>query len=388
MGTVLRMVDHETPAPRSVALIGNKLSTLLLFRSKLIRAWVEHGLRVHAMVPDYDAPGKERVRGLGAEPVDLSLSRTGLNPLRDSADVLRLARVLRRLRVDAVFSYFIKPVIYGTLAARLAGVPHRFALVEGAGYAFIPGPAASHSQRLLRRLVEQLYRVSLSQAERVFLLNRDDVDLFVGRGMVNPDKVLQLDGIGVDLPDYTPSEPVIRPVTFVLVARLLAEKGIAEFIQAAGMVKAVCPETRFLVLGGLDRNPGCINATDMRRWVDQGIVEWPGEVDDVRPWLRQSSVFVLPSWREGLPRSTQEAMAMGRAVITTDAPGCRETVVPDANGYLVPVRRPRALAEAMHRFIDNPQRIIGMGRASRDIAEQRFDVNKINRRILSAMQLM
>ncbi len=191
-------------------------------------------------------------------------------------------------------------------------------------------------------------------------------------------------GIGVDLDEWLPAPAVTTPVTFLLVARLLREKGIAEYADAAKLVKTLHPETRFILLGGLDPNPGGLSQSEVQAWVKEGLLEWPGHVV-VKPWLAQTSVFVLPSYREGVPRSTQEAMAMGRAVITTDVPGCRETVISGTNGYLVPVRDAATLAEAMMQFIKNPNLIESMGRESRRMAEERFDVHKINARLLEIL---
>jgi glycosyltransferase involved in cell wall biosynthesis len=166
---------------------------------------------------------------------------------------------------------------------------------------------------------------------------------------------------------------------------LLREKGIVEFAQAAQRIKQRYPNTRFLLLGGLDTNPGALREHEVRSWADAGFLEWHGHVPDVRPYFAQTSVYVLPSYREGVPRSTQEAMAMARPVITTDAPGCRETVVQGVNGFLVPPRDVDALVAAMERFILQPELILSMGQASRKLAEERFDVHKINQRILEVI---
>ena len=181
-----------------------------------------------------------------------------------------------------------------------------------------------------------------------------------------------------------PTPGVSPPITFLLAARLLREKGIVEYAEAARIVKSKYPDTRFILLGSVDPNPGSLNAEEVSKWVTERLLEWPGHVP-VKSWMTQASVYVLPSYREGVPRSTQEAMAMGRAVITTDAPGCRETVVDGLNGFLVPVRDSVALAEAMMRFIKQPALIETMGKASRMLAEERFDVHKVNAIMLATM---
>jgi glycosyltransferase involved in cell wall biosynthesis len=372
-----------------LALISSQAYSITNFRGPLIRDWIARGVRVFALAPDYDAASRAAVAALGAEPVDYSLERASIRPLRDLLDMFGLVRILRRLQPDFTFTYFIKPVIYGTFAARLAGVPNRFAMVEGAGYVYSDGgEALSLRRRLLRTAVTALYRVGLSGAHGVFFLNRDDVDLFVGGRMVAPDRVRMLGGIGVDLAWFAVAAPVLDPPVFILAARLLAEKGVREYVEAARRVRAAHPSVRFLLLGGIDLNPGSVSEAELRSWHAEGVVEWHGHIEDVRPLLARASVFVLPSYyREGVPRSIQEAMAMGRPIITTDTPGCRDTVEPGANGWLVPVRDPAALAAAMSTFIDSPELIPRMGAESRRRAEAQYDVRHVNARIIAAMGL-
>ncbi len=371
--------------PIRLALISSQAFSLGNFRGPLIRDLVRAGIEVYALAPDYDPAQRAVVRALGAVPVDFSLSRTGMNPLRDGLDMLRLAMTLRRLRVDVSFGYFIKPVIYGTLAAWLAGIPRRFAMIEGLGFVFTAsGTRLSRQRRLLRKGVEGLYRLALRRAERVIFLNDDDLAEFVEGGLVSRGQAVCVRGTGVVLAEWPWVRPVVEPVTFLLAARLLREKGIVEYATAARRVKARHPQARFVLLGGLDPNPGGLSRAEVQAWVAEGLLEWPGHVE-VKPWLAQTSVYVLPSYREGVPRSTQEALAMGRPVITTDAPGCRETVVDGENGFLVPVRDVDALAERMIRFIEQPGLIETMGRRSRQLAEERFDVRRINARILDIL---
>ncbi|MBO8143310.1 MAG: glycosyltransferase family 4 protein [Thermodesulfobacterium sp.] len=350
---------------------------------------VERGHEVLALAPDYDDKTKERIKALGAVPIDYYLSRTGLNPFQDAYTFLQLFFLLRKLKPDVVLSYAVKPVIYGTLAAWLARVPRRFALVAGLGYVFTSTREQERvTKKLLRKLVSLLYREAFHRATRVFFQNPDDLQEFYLRGLAKREKSVLIGATGVDMKAFSPTPPVQNPVTFLLVARLLREKGIYEFVEAAKRIKSKYPNTRFLLVGGLDSNPGSIKREEVEDWVKEGIIEWPGHVEDVRQWISQASVFVLPSfYREGVPRSIQEAMAMGRPVITTDAPGCRETVIDGINGFLVPVQDVEALAQAMERFIQKPELIEKMGKESRRIAEERFDVHKINARFLRELGL-
>lgn len=368
-----------------IAFITSQAFSLANFRGPLIKALVSRGIEVFTLAPDFDDKTRELVRSLGATPMDCSLSRTGVNPFRDGLDIIKLAVQLRRLQPDVTLGYFIKPVIFGTLAGWLAGVPRRLAMIEGLGYVFTPlSRIIPIHRKILRALVSSLYRFALKRASKVIFLNGDDIAEFVGAGLVPAGKVIELGGIGVDLTDWPLTKAVTKPVSFLLAARLLKEKGIVEYAEAARLVRARYPGVRFVLLGGLDPNPGGLGLSEVQAWVTEGLLEWPGHVA-VRPWLVQTSVYVLPSYREGVPRSTQEAMAMGRPVITTNAPGCRETVDDGVNGFLVPVRNVLDLAAAMMRFVEHPSLIEAMGLESRRLAEERFDVNKVNARLLNIL---
>ena len=368
------------------ALISNNAFSLLNFRGPLLAEIAGRGHTAFALAPDFDDETRSAARALGIEPVNFSLSRTGLNPLRDVGDTAALVGVLRRLKLDCVLSFAIKPVIYGTLAASLAGVPQRHVLIAGLGYAFAED-APSVKQRAVNIAARSLYRLALSRADRVFMQNPDDVEDFVRLGLAPRDKIVRVNGTGVDLADWRFARPVTEPITFMLAARLLAEKGIFEFVAAARQIKRDAPQVRFVLLGGLDSNPHGISRANVEAWVAEGLLEWPGHVP-VRSWLAQASVFVLPSYyREGVPRSIQEAMAMGRPVLTTDAPGCRETVIDGNNGFLVPPRNPDALVAAMRRFIDHPELVADMGIESRALVEARFDIHKVNATMIDEMGL-
>ena len=370
-----------------IAIIGSQAFALWNFRGPLIQEMTKRDLEVYALAPDYDDEIRNKVEQLGAKPVPYRLSRTGLNPFRDVLDFLSLIFALRGIKPNIAFSYTIKPVIYGTLAAWISGVPRRFAMIEGLGYAFTsPGEREELKKRVVRTIAQFLYKLALRRATKVFFLNPDDLNEFVQKGIVHSEKAFLLGPIGVDLEAFPPVPPVTAPITFLLAARLLREKGVREFVEAARRIKAKYPDARFILLGGLDTNPGAISREEVEGWVKEGLIEWPGHVPDVRPYIAQASVFVLPSYyREGVPRSIQEAMAMARPVITTDAPGCRETVLPGVNGFLVPVRDMNALVSAMERFIKEPELIERMGKESRKIAEERFNVHKINQVLLEAM---
>jgi glycosyltransferase involved in cell wall biosynthesis len=370
-----------------VAIVGNQGFSLLNFRGSLIADLCGRGHEVVAFAPEMAEDIRAQLQALGAQTIELNLARTGTNPIADLRAIFQLRRLLVDAAPDVMLAYAAKPVIYGTIAAWIAGVPRRFAMVEGLGFVFIERPGVRKSRTLLRLLVKKLYGFALRRAEKALFLNDDDISDFVSMGLLPPQKALCIGAIGVDLDSWAPEPAITTPITFTLVARLLRDKGVLEFVEAARRIKQRNLGVRFLLVGGLDENPESISAEEVVAWVDEGLIEWPGHTA-VAPFLRQTSVFVLPSYREGVPRSTQEAMAMAKAIITTDVPGCRETVIDGVNGFLVPARNASALASAMQRFIDNPDLIVDMGRESRRLAEERFDVREANQRVMKVLGLL
>jgi glycosyltransferase involved in cell wall biosynthesis len=309
-------------------------------------------------------------------------SRVSFSPVADMLTVPRLARAIREIKPDIFFAYAIKPSIYGLLAARLAGVRRRTAMITGAGYAFVEGRELR--RRIARLVVEALCRISLHHADRLIFQNRDDEKLFVERGLIDSAKTAVVDGSGVDLAHFAVAPQPSKPLTFLLIARLIGDKGVYEYAEAARRVKHVHPDVRFLLLGRLDPHPAAIRESEIRAWERDGILTWLGSTNDVRPVIARSHVLVLPSFnREGIPRSLLEALSMARAVITTDAPGCREPVQQGANGLLVPIRDASALTTAMLRFCADPLLASRMGARGRRIAEARFDVNLVNADMLA-----
>lgn len=372
----------------SIDLVGHSASSTLSFRTPLIRDLIVAGAHVRVLAPDWTSVQLAELDALGAKGLGYPLARTGLNPLQDVLTLWHLWRHFCRTQPDVVFTYAAKPNVWGTLAAAWAGVPRRVAMVEGLGYAFTAAGQGRWvpKQRFLKAVLAVLYRLAFRCAHKVVVLNPDDArDLERWCGLPS-EKTVLLGGIGVPLDEWPSAPAHIEPVTFTLVARMLREKGVLEFLHAAERVKKHHPKVRFILLGGLDSNPGGVSAADLHPWVERGIVDWPGQVD-VKPWLKQTSVFVLPSYREGVPRSTQEAMAMARPVITTDVPGCRDTVVDGVNGFMIPPQDVGALVQAMERFIVEPELIARMGAESRRLAEERFDVRMINRKLIAAMGL-
>ncbi|MDH0287775.1 glycosyltransferase family 4 protein [Pseudomonas sp. GD04087] len=372
---------------KKLAIVSTQAFSLINFRGDLISFLVRRGVQVFALAPDYDESTERAIRGLGGVPVVFCIDRVAINPLSALKVMWDLGRIFRSLQVDAVLSYFAKPVIYAGIAARVVRVPRIYSMIEGAGYVFSDDSLRTLRKKFLRLIVGRLYWLSLRYSHRVFLLNQDDYKLFVHGGLVQADKVKLLPGIGVDLQRYCAVRPLVNPITFVFMGRLLKEKGICDFIEAARKVRLKYnSQVRFVVVGDVDLNPGSIRRDAVIGWEREGLIQWVGHVNDVRHWLARASVFVLPSfYREGLPRSIQEAMATGLPIITTNWVGCRETIEDGRNGFLVPIRDPVSLANAMERFILEPVIIFKMGLESRLLAESRFNVHKINRQIVASM---
>lgn len=364
-----------------LSLIAGYADSLIAFRGSLMAALAKSGVSVTATAPDIDAAMSARLRLLRVLPVSLSMQRTGMNPLQDIAYAARLYRLLRKLETEIILAYTIKPVIYGTLAAWLGRVPRRYALVTGLGYAF-----TGDRKGIVQRIVSLLYRFALARAHKVFFQNPDDERLFRQLGIL-PAAVpsVIVNGSGVDVGDYA-FQPIANgaPV-FLMIGRLLGDKGVREFAAAARSVKASVPFAKFQLVGWIDSNPDAIAKTELDEWIADGTLEFLGKLDDVRPAIADSTVYVLPSYREGTPRTVLEAMAIGRPIITTDAPGCRETVIDGENGFLVPVKSVVALVGAMLKFIEDPTLAPRMGRRSREIAEEKYDVHKVNAVMLREM---
>jgi glycosyltransferase involved in cell wall biosynthesis len=287
--------------------------------------------------------------------------------------------------VDTLLAYTIKPVVYGIPAARRAGVATRVALITGLGYTF---GEDSLKQRAIGIISQVLYRRALAKATAVRFQNHDDYALFTQRGLVNPSHAAVVAGSGVDLTHYPRvALPQGETINFMLIARLLSDKGIREYVAAARILRASRHNVRFHIVGPYDANPTSIRAVEVASWQAENLVEVHPPTTDVRPYLAMCDVYVLPSYREGTPRTVLEAMATGRPIITTDAPGCRETTLDGDNGLLVPIKDAPALAEAMARLADDRALRERMANRSYEIAKERYDVQLVNRDMLRAMDI-
>jgi glycosyltransferase involved in cell wall biosynthesis len=323
-----------------------------------------------------------KIEALGVPFVPLPIDKKSIRPDADVELFWTLYRWYRREKPDVVHHFTIKPVIYGSIAARLARVPRIVNTVTGLGFVF------QEEVVWLRRLVERLYHVALACAHFTFFQNPDDLEMFLNRRLVKQRKAGLLPGSGVDCAFFSPEisrpQPSEKPLIFLMVARLLRDKGVYEFVEAARLVKRDFPATQFQMLGGRDeRNPTLVPQWELDAWQQEGLITWLGEVADVRPFVADADVVVLPSYyREGVPRALLEAAAMEKPLITTDAVGCREVVDEGVNGLLVPVKDATVLADAMIRMLKDPAMRVRMGKAGRKKMEQDFDERIVLRKIL------
>jgi len=366
-----------------IVIISPYTRSLINFRGEMIKDIIKLGHKVIALGPD-DGFEKE-IEKLGAKYCNYYLKRTNLNPLQEIKSIFSLIKILRELKPSIVFSYAIKPTIYGSLAASLSNIPKIYSMITGLGYTFT-GKTLKH--QILQSLLRNLFNFSLKKNRVVFFQNQDDLKFFQKMNIVTGNtKTVIINGSGVDIKKYYFSKPILKPISFLLISRLIWDKGIGEYIDAARILKEKYPDVKFKLLGPFDSNPAAVKSCNINEWVKEGIIDYLGKTDDVRPYISGCSVYVLPSYREGTPRSILEAMSMGKPIISTNAPGCKETVVEGVNGFLVPVKNSIALVKAMESFILKPGKITQMGIMSREIAEEKYDVKKVNKFILEAMDL-
>lgn len=368
-----------------IFIIGNVASMMINFRKELITK-LSKNHEVFCLVSDYTKKDKDIIDSFGAIPLDYSLNSKGLNPFKDIIATIELYKIIKKHNPDIVFSFFVKPVIFSSIAAKFAKTKRVVGMIEGLGNAFTINPKGSGLKTKIIKFIQiLLYKISLPLLDNLIFLQNDDKKDLVDKYKIKVKNIDLLGGIGVDLDKFSYSTPKIKPVKFIFIARLLAQKGIFEYLEAAKTIKEKYKENvEFIVLGSFDeKNPFSLSKKVLDDYIKSGIITYPGFVNNPNEWIKNSSVFVLPSHREGVPRSTQEAMAIGRAIITTNSVGCKETVVDGVNGYLVPICDVKTLINKMELFINNPNLIDKMGKESRKIAEQKYNVADVNKRLIS-----
>ncbi|MBD9382472.1 glycosyltransferase family 4 protein [Achromobacter sp. ACM02] len=364
-------------AGRRLLFVVNNPAFFMSHRVPVALAAQQAGYEVH--VATMDGPAVADIQALGMTHHAIPMTRSGKHPLQELGTLLALIRLFRHLRPQIVHLVTIKPVLYGGIAARLTRVPGMVAAISGLGFVFLSN---SLKMKLVRAVVARLYRLALGHPNsRVIFQNASDRDLLKSLGAVRDAQVVMIRGAGVDLNEYRAQpEPPAPPVVVTMVARLLRDKGVQEFVQAARLLRERGLPVTMQLVGGVDAgNPASATQDDVDAWQQEGCVRALGERSDVAALYAASHIAVLPSYREGLPKSLIEAAASARAVVTTDVPGCRDAIEPGETGLLVPVRDVQALADAIARLAEDPALRQSMGAAGRALAEREFNIDRVAR---------
>lgn len=366
-----------------IAVLSSFTTSLFWFRIDMMKSFQSAGCEVLAVGDGPEQEWEDRFKALGIRYRAIPVQRNGTNPLRDLRALTALHRLLKEERPDKIFAYQAKTVIYGGIAAYRSGIREFYPLIAGVGSVFL---GDSLKQKLIRSILVAEYRLGMRHAPKVFFQNRDDLKVFTDHGIVPEHKAVMLHGSGVNVEKFTPS-PLPEAPGFLCISRLIRDKGVGEYLDAARRLHQRRPDVKCVLVGPFDTNPSAITPEFLRPYIEDGSVEYAGEQKDVQPFLKNCTTYVLPSYHEGTPKTVLEAMACGRPAITTDAPGCRETVTDGVNGFLVPVKDVDAIVAAMERILDEPEKTAEMAQAARRIAEEVYDVHKINRTICETMKI-
>ncbi|NJP37449.1 glycosyltransferase family 4 protein [Alkalicoccus luteus] len=367
-----------------IFILGSYGPSLVNFRGDMIKAMVESGHEVIASAPHDYEDLQAQIAELGAKYVPIEMDRTGMNPFKDIKLIKSLIKLLKQERPDCFLSYTIKPNIYGSISAYFCGIENIYSMMTGSG-SIIRGD--SLKLKVLHKILFKLYRFAFSKCRTIFFLNKDDLELFKRNKIIRDDKTVILGSSGVNTLLFN-KRKITNTNTFLFVARLIKDKGIYEFLEAATVAKKQRPNMIFKVLGPIDTNPTAIGLEDLEEWTNAGIVEYLGEAKDVRPYIENSFVITLPSYHEGQGRVLLEAMSMGRAVLATNVPGCRQTVEDGITGYLVPKKNVEALANKMVQMYDNQHETQQMAKEGHLAILNKYDVRKVNQVILKNMNLV
>lgn len=364
-----------------VLVINNQARSMAIFWRVLLERMKHANLDTLVAVPAGDAESEARIAATGATILNYPLERKGLNPLADLQTLTSLKNLMAFHQPDIVFASTIKPVIYASLAAKWQKIPGIFATITGLGYVF---EKDTLPKKIIYQFGKSLYRQALSNIDGIYFQNRDDAALFSSEKIISPhQRILFAPGTGVDTAYFSPRPFPQGSTAFLLMGRLLEAKGIEEYVAAARILKQKWPQGRFQLLGIPEKGPGSLPLERVLQWQNEGILEYLGQTTDVRPYIANAHVAVLPSWREGRPTALLEAMAMGRPLVATDVPGCREVVENGKNGWLCESRNPQSLASAMEKFLLEPKSIKSMGAASRELALQNFDAIEVSDKIIA-----
>ena len=366
-----------------VAIISHKTSNLIKARGDLIKEIIKKGHQVVAICnEDTD---KKKVEELGAIYVNIKFNRLSKNIFTNLIYLIKLVKVLKREKVDMVLCYTIKPIIFGTIAAKIAKVSNIYVLVTGMGYIY---SEEKIKIRIIRQVCNIGYKIAFKLSKKVIFQNKEDKEEIISKKYVTRDKAEVIDGSGVDLNKFKQAENQIKEeFVFLMMSRILKVKGVEEYCKAAKIVKEKYPKTRFIHIGSMEKTSRGLEENKLKNYSQ--IVEFKGYKKDVYKYIKKANVVVLPSYlREGIPRVLLEALAVGRPIITTNARGCKETVIENENGYLVKTKNIKDLADKMIMMIEKRGKEIQlMSNKSYELAKNRFDIDIINSKMLEIMEL-
>ena len=367
-----------------IAVLSSHTSSLFWFRMDMMKDFIKHGHSVIALGPESESNWKSRFEENEIRYQQLFVERNGINPFSDLKTYRELRKFMKEEKPDKVFVYQAKTVIYGSLAAKANGITEVYPLIAGLGSIF---RGEGLKNRVIKIVMKIEYRAASKASKKVFFQNNDDKNEFINNRLIQEDKIVIINGSGVNLEKFKP-EPVPEKPAFLFIGRLIKDKGVMEYLEACKRIKEKHPELRCLLVGPYDSNPSALQPDELQPFIEQGIIEYFGEQSDVRPYIKQCSTYVLPSYHEGTPKTVLEAMAMGRSIITSDAPGCRETVTDGYNGYLVPIKDIEGLVEKMKDLIENQETNKIMADRSLKLAKEKYDVNLVNKSIMKTMGLI
>ena len=372
---------------KHVLIIGSYAPSILNFRLPLIKELLKKNYKVSVATGHFNDLDliKKKLKILNIELYSFTLSRSGLNFFKDFETLLKINHIIINCKPDIVIAYTAKPVIYtGILLKKFSNILY-YPLITGLGYAFTN--VCSFKRKIIKFLIIKLYQTSIKSSKKTIFQNKDDQKLFNKLKITKKKSSSIVNGTGVDLKIY-PFSPLPSAPVFLMISRLLIDKGVREYIQAANIVKSKYPNAIFKLAGGLDDNPSKITLEELKLWIKKKDIEYLGEVKNVKFILKSCKFYVLPSYREGTPRSTLEALATGRPIITTNVPGCRETVIHNKNGLLVRPKNVAALSKAMIKLIEKDDKALRlMGKESYFLAKKKYEISKVNKTILNIMKL-
>lgn len=367
-----------------VAVISSHTTSLFWFRLDMMKEFVNSCHTVIALGPDPESYWKAKFKEHNIEYKQLYVERNGINPLKDFKTLKELIKFMNKEKPDKIFVYQAKTVIYGSIAAKLNGISDVYPLIAGLGSIF---RGTGFKNRIIKTILKIEYWVACKFSKKVFFQNNDDKNEFISNGLIEVDKAVIINGSGVNLEKFN-QVPLPKEPAFLFIGRIIKDKGIIEYLEACREIKDKHPHIRCLLVGPYDSNPSAVKPEELKPYIDNGIIEYFGEQNDVRPFIEQCSTFVLPSYHEGTPKTVLEAMAMGRPIITSNAPGCRETVIDNVNGFLVEVRDIPGLVNKMECLVCNPNLSEKMGSASLKLATEKYDVKIVNHAIMQTMGLI